>query len=398
MTTSPLAAAESVVPVLREHAGSVDAAARFPDESVAALRGSGLLGLLVPVEHGGMGGDLRDLLTVGRVLGSACLSTAMIWAMHCQQVDALVRHANPRLRGEVLPQIAAGEVYLASVTTEPAKGGHLLTAVAALRDTGETFRLERDAPIVTGGLHADGYLVTMRADEDATRQSVTLVYVDRKDLVYDTSGTWDPLGMRGTHSVGMRLTASVAPHQVVGEAGEFRAIAVESMIAVGHLGWAACWLGAAQGAVREVVRLIGSSRRPGSVDPNSDLFRERLARVRMDLELVSAYVERTAAEVEERRRDGASIDEPATQIHLNTVKVAAAELTFGAVNRLIQAVGMSTGYLRTSRIPLERIFRDLRSASLNNSDDRLLAATGTLALLDRAVRLAGQDPAGPDRG
>lgn len=385
MTPHPVHAAESVLPVLTGNARAVDDAARFPEEGVAALRASGLLGLLVPAEHGGMGGDLHDLLAVGRVLGSGCLSTAMIWAMHCQQVDALVRHAGPRLRADLLPQIAAGEVYLASVTTEPVKGGHLLTAVAALRDDGETFRLERDAPIVTGGLYADGYLVTMRAAEDATRQTVTLVYVDRKDLTYDTSGTWDPLGMRGTHSVGMRLSAPVGRHQVIGDSGEFRDIAVDSMIPVGHLGWAACWLGAAQGAVREVVR------RPGNLDTNSDLVRERLARIRIDLELVSAYIERSAAEVTAHRLAGTSVDEPATQIHLNIVKVAAAELTFDAVNRLMQLVGMSTGYLRSSRIPLERIFRDLRSASLNNSDDRLLTATGTLALLDRSVRLAGQN-------
>jgi acyl-CoA dehydrogenase len=387
---NPLRAAESVLPVLKEHAASVDATAQFPEAGVAALRASGLMGLLVPVRYGGLGGELPDLLAVARTLASGCLSTAMIWAMHCQQVDALVRHASPRLRADVLPRIAAGELYLASVTTEPAKGGHLLTAVAALRDAGELYELRRDAPIVTGGLHADGYLVTMRAAEDAAAQSVTLVYVDRAQLSFDTSGTWDPLGMRATQSVAMRLTATVSRHQIVGSSGQFREVAVDSMIPVGHLGWASCWLGAAQAALGDVVRLIGSSRRPGSIDPGSDLFRERLARIRMDLELVSAYVDRAAAEVTEHRRAGTALDAPATQIHLNIVKVAAAELTFGAVSRLMQLAGMSTGYLRTSSIPLERIFRDLRSASLNYSDDRLLAATGALALLDRGVRLAGR--------
>ncbi|GAA4929098.1 acyl-CoA dehydrogenase family protein [Actinoplanes utahensis] len=390
MTVTPSRAAESVLPVLTEHAAAVDAAARFPEEGMQALRASGLLGLLVPAEHGGMGGGLSDLLTVGRTLASACSSTAMIWAMHCQQVDALVRHATPRLHTELLPRIASGEVYLASVTTEAATGGRLLTAAAALHETGELLDLRREAPIVTGGLHADGYLVTMRAGEEASRQSVSLVYVDRDQLDYETAGTWDPLGMRGTQSVAMTLTASVPRHHVVGVPGEFRDVAVDSMIPVGHLGWAACWLGAAQGALRDVVRLIGSRRRPGSLDPASDLVRERLARVRLDLELVSAYVERAAAEVMEHRAAGTSLDEPTTQIHLNVVKVAAAELTFGAVNRLVQLVGMSTGYMRTSSLPLERVFRDLRSASLNNADDRLLVATGALSLLDRGVRLAGQ--------
>ncbi|NEE17806.1 acyl-CoA/acyl-ACP dehydrogenase, partial [Streptomyces sp. SID7499] len=73
--------------------------AAFPRESVEALREAGLFGLLVPTEHGGMGGDLGDLVDVAVLLAGGCLSTAMIWAMHCQQVDAVARHAGERLRG-----------------------------------------------------------------------------------------------------------------------------------------------------------------------------------------------------------------------------------------------------------------------------------------------------------
>ncbi|MGI5239082.1 acyl-CoA dehydrogenase family protein [Dactylosporangium sp. CA-139066] len=385
---TPVRLAEEVLPTLAEHAAAVDAAAQFPEAGVSALRKSGLMGLLVPQQYGGLGGDLTDLVAVARTLASGCLSTAMIWAMHCQQVDALVRHSSDPLRGELLPRIAAGQVYLASVTTEPAKGGHLLSAVAALRAADDLLELRRDAPIVTGGQHADGFLVTMRASEDAAAQRVSLVYVDREQVSFETTGTWEPLGMRGTHSVGMRLTAAIPRHQVVGEAGQFRAVAVDSMIPVGHLGWASCWLGGAHAALRAVVRLVGSRERPRSTDPSSELVLERLARVRMDLELVGAYLDRVVAEITAHRGAGTSTDTPATQIHLNVVKVAAAELTFRAVSRLMQLVGVSTGYLRTSPIPLERLFRDLRSASLNYSDDRLLTAIGSLSLIDRGVRLA----------
>ena len=68
-------------------------------------------------------------------------------------------------------------------------------------------------------------------------------------------------------------------------------------------------------------------------------------------------------------------------------RVVAAELTFRAVDRLVQLTGLATGYLRTSPIPLERHFRDLRSASLNYANDRLVTASGALSLMDRSVRL-----------
>lgn len=46
---------ESIVP----HASDVDAQGRFPREAVDALAKAGLLGLTVPVEHGGMGHGIR---------------------------------------------------------------------------------------------------------------------------------------------------------------------------------------------------------------------------------------------------------------------------------------------------------------------------------------------------
>jgi acyl-CoA dehydrogenase len=385
---TPVQRADAVLPVLLAHAAEADLTAAFPVASVRELRNAGLFGLLVPHEYGGLGGDLADLVEVAQVLAGGCLSTAMIWAMHGQQVDPLVRHAGPRLRDELLPRIARGEVYLASVTTEPGKGGHLLSAVSPLQADGGSLTLERSAPIVTGGEHADGFLVTMREAADSPANRVSLVYLDRAQAHTETVSGWDPLGMRGTHSVGMRLSGAVPAYQVIGEPGGFRAVAAESMIPAGHLAWAACWLGAARSALADLVALVRSPGRPRSMDPQSELTAERLARIRIDLELVGAYLHRVRDEVLAERAAGRSLDTSVLQIHLNTLKVVAAELTFSAVDRMVQLAGLSTGYLRSSPIPLERHLRDLRSASLNYANDRLLTATGLLTLLDRSVRLA----------
>lgn len=373
---------DELADVLAEHAADVDARARFPVESLHALRDRGYLGLLVPTEYGGMGLGLNALVRAAGTLASGCLSTAMIWAMHCQQVDVLVRHAGPELRARVLPRVATGEVYLASVTTESGKGGRLLTARDALAPDGEGTVLRRDAPVVTGGAHADGFLITMRAHEDADEGEVTLVYADRRDLEIEQTGDWEALGMRGTHSVGLRLGGRLRADSVVGRPGCFRDAALDSMIPVGHLAWSACWLGAARGAFSALLRRLA---RGG--DRTSPLVQERIARIRLDLELVGAYLARTREEVSAARAKGERVDGAAAQIHLNTLKLAASELTFRAADRMVQLAGLSVGYSRASEIPLERLFRDLRSAALNYANDRLLVANGALSLLDRPVTL-----------
>lgn len=388
MTVDVAELGRATLPTLVKYAAEVDRESRFPSEALQDLSDRGLMGLLVPAEYGGLGGGLADLVQLAEQLASGCLSTALIWSMHCQQVDALVNFASPELRRRLLPRIARGELYLGSVTTEPGKGGHLLTAVAALAEADGELRLDRGAPVVTGGEHADGFLVTMRSAEDARENQVTLVYADREQLSIVVDGDWDALGMRGTRSVALRLTGSVPVEQIVGASGHFRTVAVESMAPLGHLAWAACWLGAARGALSQFVALTRSSTKPGGFDVRSDLATERLARVRIELELVSAYLYQVLDEVIGLRAAGKSLDTPATQIHLNTLKVIAAERTFGAVDRLVQLAGMSLGYRQGSAVPLERYFRDLRSASLNYANDRLLTATGALTVLDRGVHLA----------
>lgn len=377
----------AVLPVLREESRIVDDTAEFPVRGLGALRESGLMGLLVPVESGGLGGDLTDLVTVSMELAGECLSTALIWAMHCQQVAALAGHAGPELRARVLPRIGAGEVYVASVTSEKGKGGHLLTADAPLDREDGWLLVRREAPIVTGALNADGFLVTMRNGPSAPPNAVTLVYADRGELEVQAGGSWNPMGMRGTHSVAVTLEGRIPESSIVGRAGDFRTVATASFIPAGHIAWAACWLGAARAATRAVVELLRSPAGRRQFDVESDMLRTRLARVRVDLDAMAALLSQVVRDV---ATEG-DLEPPPIQLRLNALKIFSSERSFAVVDELIELVGLRYGYIRDATFPLERLFRDLRSASLNYANDRLLMANGALALLDRNVALAVGD-------
>ncbi|GGU80616.1 BEC protein [Streptomyces litmocidini] len=379
----------AVLPVLREDADRIDDAAAFPVRGLAALRESGLMGLLVPQEHGGLGGSSADLTHVAQELAGECLSTAMIWAMHCQQVAALTRHGSPRLKAHLLPRIARGEVYVASVTSEKAKGGHLLSAHSPLTGEGDgTLRFDRDAPIVTGGAHADGFLITLRDGPEAAPHRVTAVYADRDRItVEEGPDRWNPMGMRGTHSIPLRLSGTVDETAVVGRRGGFKDVAVADFVPAGHLAWAACWLGAVRGALRSVLKLLRSPAGRRQFDLSGQQLRARLARVRMELDAMAALLTQVTAD-SDRHRGTAGAESPPVQMRLNALKVYTAERSFACVDELIRVVGLRHGYMRRSGLPLERLFRDLRSAGLNYADDRLLAANGAMCLLDREVSLA----------
>ncbi|MFI1710457.1 acyl-CoA dehydrogenase family protein [Streptomyces griseoruber] len=373
---------DRVAAVAAEHLDRTDRDAVFPVEALDEMRRTGLLGLLVPVEYGGLGGGLRDMIEACVSLGRVDLSVAMIFSMHCQQVAAVVEHGDERLRTELLPRIADGKIYVASVTTEAGKGGHLLTSEAALDTTGDELDVDRFAPIVTGGAHADGFLVTMLAPGATSPHQVSLVYAHRDQLVVEQTGDWQPLGMRASHSVALRLRGRVPEHHVVGGQGDFRAIVTSVFGPMAHLGWSASWLGTAAGALSRVVRMLRSPENRNRVDLGSELLLTRLSQARRRLDTVHALLTQTERTVS--RSPDLSL--PRIQLQLNALKITAAEECFAVVDGLIEAVGMRHGYLKGSPTRLEHALRDLRSASLNYSNDRLHLADGKLALLDPEVR------------
>src|SRR6516162_5413598 len=83
---------KAVAAVAAVHAEAVDRSARFPSEAMAAARTERLLGAMIPTNLGGQGATVSDIVEVCYVLGRACASTGMIYAMHQIMVAILARH------------------------------------------------------------------------------------------------------------------------------------------------------------------------------------------------------------------------------------------------------------------------------------------------------------------
>src|SRR5215510_2729690 len=85
---------KAVAAVAAVHADAVDRSARFPSEAMAAARAERLLGAMIPTSLGGQGASVSDIVEVCYVLGRACASTGMIYAMHQIMIACLVRHGS----------------------------------------------------------------------------------------------------------------------------------------------------------------------------------------------------------------------------------------------------------------------------------------------------------------
>ena len=78
--------------VAAREAPDVDAKARFPLETLAALREYHVLSAAVPRELGGPGCNMQELAQMCATLAQACGSSAMVLAMHYIQLACIARH------------------------------------------------------------------------------------------------------------------------------------------------------------------------------------------------------------------------------------------------------------------------------------------------------------------
>ncbi|MGH9098785.1 MAG: acyl-CoA dehydrogenase family protein, partial [Acidimicrobiales bacterium] len=179
--------------VAAEHAADVDRAARFPAETLDALKAAGILGAMVPTELGGGGATLSEASQGVLALGRHCASSAMVLAMHHLQVACLVRHGRSEALRAFLAEVAQRQLLIASATTEAGIGGKLRESSCAVHHVGDRFELEKQASVISYGAHADAILVTARRTPDSLPGDQVLVACVKPDVALDQVGEWDTL-------------------------------------------------------------------------------------------------------------------------------------------------------------------------------------------------------------
>lgn len=376
-----LAAAHRTVPEAARFADQVDGDARFPHEAFAVLREQKLLGAMVPVAFGGGGASLDTIAGVCRILGGACASTGMIYAMHQIQVACLVNHASDSAwHAQLLRRLAGEQLLLASATSEEAIGGALRNSGCAINVDGASLHLLKMAPTISYGAHADGILVTARRSADASPADQVMVSVLKPDYALESLSTWDTLGMRGTCSNGYRLEARGHTDQVLPV--PFGEIADATMTPVSHILWSALWTGIAADAVQRAKSLFqGQARaRPGTLPPSATRVAEAVAIIQMlegRLELALTH---------QRERDAGQSMSATFNLaaEMNGLKTSVSAMALEAVHIAMLVCGMA-GYKHGTPFSLGRHLRDLWSAPLMINNDRILTNTANLLLADRSA-------------
>jgi acyl-CoA dehydrogenase len=366
------------------NADAVDRDARFPSETIDALRAEGALSAFIPTELGGGGVAFETIAAACFELGRRCGASAMVFAMHQIQVISIARHLDDAPRFEdYLQAVSREQRLIASVTSEVGTGGDMGRSVAALtanEDGSRTF--EKQAPTVSYGAHADDLFVTLRRAADAEPSDQIVVLARNEQLTLEPSGTWDPLGMRGTCSPGYVVRATIRPEQILPT--PFPRVSAESMVPVSHILWSHLWLGIATDAfdrARAFVR-AAAKRSPGEPPPVA----LRLSHLMSDLSLLRAEVSSALTEFVQ------ASDEPGRErlstmvlaLRFNNLKIAASEQAPLVCQGALGVCGIM-GFKNDTPFSVGRHLRDTMSACLMVANERIHHTNASLLLIAKDV-------------
>jgi acyl-CoA dehydrogenase len=369
--------AEIVAAAAAENAEAVDRDARFPAEAFAAARAQRLLGILVPADLGGEEATVSDVVDVCYILGRACASTAMIFAMHQIMAAILVRHArNSAWHKRLLRRLSAEQLLLASSTTDGQGGGDLRSSSCAVERVGSRIAFAKNATVVSYGAQGDGILATARRSPDALPSDQVLVALLKEDYELERSVEWDTLGMRGTCSAGFKLKGGGDAEQVLPES--YPRIHTQTMMPVANLTWSGVWAGLAAGSVDRARRFVRNAARHanGQAPPGA----AHLTRATMSLRALRAIVASALRRFETAGTQAEELESLDFQTTMNLLKVNASELATATVMSSMQACGLS-GYRNNGEFSVSRHVRDVLSSSIMISNDRILANAASASLL-----------------
>ena len=375
---------DAVVAAAAANANAVDVEARLPVEALQAMRRAKLLSMLVPVEYGGAGSSLFEIASTCHSLGQACASSAMLFAMHQIQVACLIDHAqsSPWHRG-LLERTVSEQLLMASVTSEAGTGGNIHASVCAPQFLGNRLVLEKQAPAVSYGAAADVLLITCRRNEAAAASDQLLLAALGSDCRLERKSGWNPLGMRGTCSEGFHVRVEAGAEQLLPTA--YGDIASVTMLPVSHLVWSGVWLGIASDAVMRMRGFLRQQSRLGVQVPGA-----ALGRLTQAVGLLQALQARLAvmlrsydAQAPMRSARGGAMAPPMSfTAEMNTLKISVSEGCLEVLNHAFHVCGIA-GYRNDGPFSLGRHLRDLQSAPVMISNDRIMENTASLLLLQK---------------
>ncbi len=335
---------EKLAPVADE----LDRKQEFARDNFKMMADMGLLGLGIPPEHGGSGGDELSVAIAVEELSRACAATADILDAHlCLCAAPIYRFGTEEQKQKFLPALVKGERIGAMAITESEAGSDVSNMQTTAARDGDDYILNGTKIFITNGDVCDVVLAFANVPELGER-GMTAFLVEADSPGYSKGKKYDKLGMRAATNADQVLEDCRVPAaNRLGDEGRGMRIFLE-LIDHGRIGIAAQALGITRAILERTVEYAKNRKQFGAPIASYQAISWRLADIYTELEAARLLTYQTAWLAD----NGQSFRTQAAMAKLYATELAMRASTLG-----IQVFG-GYGYMMDS--PMQRYFRDAK--------------------------------------
>ncbi|MEU3316218.1 acyl-CoA dehydrogenase family protein [Streptomyces sp. NPDC001591] len=336
------------------YAAAWDRAESVDRSIVKKLGDLGFLGLTVPEEYGGSGGDHLSYVLVTEELGRGDSAVRGIVSVSLGLVaKTLAAWGTEEQKRAWLPRLCSGEALGCFGLTEPGTGSDAAALTTrAVRD-GDAYVITGSKMFITNGTWADLVLLFARTDPaDPGHRGISAFLVPADTPGLTRREVHGKLGLRGQATAELTLDGVRVPASaMLGPEGKGFSVAM-SALAKGRMSVAAGCVGIAQAALDAAVSYAAQREQFGKPIAHHQLVQELIADISVDVDAARLLTWRVA-DLIDRGRPFAT--------EASTAKLFASEAAVRAASNALQVHG---GYGYVDEYPAGKLLRDARVMTL----------------------------------
>ncbi|WP_407553913.1 acyl-CoA dehydrogenase family protein [Streptomyces sp. Pv4-95] len=338
------------------HVTAWDRAEQVDRGIVKKLGDLGFLGLTVPEEYGGSGGDHLAYCLVTEELGRGDSSVRGIVSVSLGLVaKTIAAWGDEAQKREWLPRLTSGAAIGCFGLTEPGTGsdaGNLATRAVRDGGPGGDWIIDGAKTFITNGTWADVVLLFARTGPEPGHKGVSAFLVPTDSPGLERREIHGKLGLRGQATAELVLDGVRVPSAaMLGPAGKGFSVAM-SALAKGRMSVAAGCVGIAQAALDAALGYAGEREQFGKPIAGHQLVQELLTDIAVDVDAARLLTWRVADLID---RGKPFVTEA------SKAKLFASEAAVRAANNALQVFG---GYGYIDEYPVGKLLRDARVMTL----------------------------------
>lgn len=342
-------AQREIAPIAAEY----DQHPRFPWPTLRRMGEMGLLGILTPEEHGGLGlGSLAYAVLLEEVAAADASHATIASVTNGLPQALLLEHGTPEQQERWLGRLASGEWIGAFCLTEPQAGSDA-AAISSRADRVEGgYLLNGSKAWITSGGEAQLYLLLVKTDAQAGARGVTAFLVEKDSQGLSFGPPERKMGQHAATTTSLHMQDLFVPEdqRLAGEGQGF--VLAMSSLDGGRIGIAAQSLGIARAAFEAAVRYAEEREAFGQAIRGFQGISFKIADMATRLEAARLLTHRAAW----LRDRGYRVTKEASM-----AKLFASETATFVTDAAVQVFG---GYGYAADYPVERLMRDARVTTI----------------------------------